>query len=257
MSRRIAFEGIENFRDFGDYAAGDRRLRAGVLYRSGHPGRATDADLDRLAGLGVSLIVDLRRSPEREREPGRRWPGFAGSVIENDIAQVTLQEWTEFVLTSDPTPERVRNYMLDYYAKVMFEPRYLDLYSRYFRALAETDGAVLVHCAGGKDRTGILCALTHHLAGVDDEDIAADYLLTNDMDRIRARLPLVKQTTLEMFGKDVSDETLVAVMRAEAEYLQVALATMRDRHGSLEGYLDDALGLDSHARGGLRERLLA
>src|SRR5262245_42563002 len=97
QDRRIAFEGIENFRDFGDYAAGERRLKAGVLYRSGHHGKATDADLTRLAQLGIAVVVDLRRAAEREREPSRRWSGFSGDVIENDMDQVTLREWNEWV----------------------------------------------------------------------------------------------------------------------------------------------------------------
>ncbi len=259
MSRRIAFEGIDNFRDFGDYAAGARRLKAGLLYRSGHPARATDADLARLADLGLAVIVDLRRAQERERErePARRWPGFAAQVIDNDLPQEGLQEWEQFVASSDPTPGSVRDYMLGYYGKAPFEPRYRDLYGRYFRALAETEGAVLVHCAGGKDRTGILCALTHHVAGVGEADVVADYLLTNDMARFAARLPMVSQLTLERFGKTVSDETLLAVMGVEAEYLQVAFAAMRARHGSVDGYLDEALGLDEAQREQIHARVLA
>lgn len=257
MTRRIAFEGIDNFRDFGDYAAGSRRLKGGMLYRSGHPARASDADLARLADLGLSVVVDLRRAQEREREPARRWPGFAARVIDNDMPQEGLQEWEQFVAATDPTPGSVRDYMLGYYGQAPFEPRYLDLYGRYFRALAETPGGVLVHCAGGKDRTGILCALTHHVAGVGEADIVADYLLTNDMERFAARLPLVSQLTLERFGKTVSDETLLAVMRVEAEYLQIAFQAMRARHASIDGYLDQALGLDGRLRERLHERLLA
>jgi len=256
MTRRIALDGIDNFRDFGDYAAGARRLRPGRLFRSGHTARASDTDLAKLADLGLAVVVDLRRAQEREREPARRWPGFAATVIDNDMPQEGLQEWEQFVAASDPTPGSVRDYMLGYYGKAPFEPRYLDLYRRYFQALVETEGAVLVHCAGGKDRTGILCALTHHAAGVGEADIVADYLLTNDMERFAARLPLVSQLTRERFGKTVSDETLLAVMGVQAEYLEVAFAAMRSRHGSVDGYLDQALGLDAGVREAIHERLL-
>ena len=61
MTRRIPFEAIDNFRDFGDYAAGQRRLRRGLLYRSASQSRATDADLEKLAGLGR-----VRRPGDRE-----------------------------------------------------------------------------------------------------------------------------------------------------------------------------------------------
>lgn len=257
-ARRIAFEGIDNFRDFGGYAAGGGgRLKTGRLFRSGHHGRATDADLARLADLGLTLIVDLRRANERAREQARRWPGFAAQVIENDLGQETLDEWGEFILGSDLTPASFRGYMLDYYDKAPFQRRHVDLYTRYFRALADAEGPVLVHCSAGKDRTGILCALTHHVAGVAHDDIVADYLLTNDMDRLAARLPMIRQVILENSGKTASDAALMTAMRVEAEYLDIGFAAMAAAHGSIDGYLDQVLGLDPALRGRIRERLIA
>ena len=85
MTRKIAFDAIENFRDFGDYPVGDRRLKRGVLYRAAHQSEATEADLEAMRALGLSVIVDLRRPNERERSPSRRWEGFDGLVIQNDI----------------------------------------------------------------------------------------------------------------------------------------------------------------------------
>jgi protein-tyrosine phosphatase len=254
MTRRIAFEGIDNFRDFGGYAAGARRLKPGLLYRSAHPARATPGDLAKLADLGVALIVDLRRLNERQREP---WPGFPAQVIENDIGQDGLDEWATFIAASDLTVGSFRAYMLDYYRKAPFQQRHLDLYRRYFRALAESDGAILVHCTAGKDRTGILCALTHHLAGVHDDDIVEDYLLTNDPERLETRLPMIREVIRETTGRTASDEALMTAMRVEAEYLDEAFAVMAERHGSLDGYLDQALGLDDALRARLRARLLA
>lgn len=257
MTRRIAFEAIDNFRDFGDYAAGARRLRRGLLYRSASQSRATDADLAKLGGLGIQVIVDLRRLNEREREPSRRWSGFAAQVIENDIGQESADEWHTFIESSDLTVESFRAYMLDYYRKAPHQQRHLDLYRRYFRALAETNGPILVHCAAGKDRTGIICALTHHVAGVHDEDIVADYLLTNDPDRLEKRLPQIREVVHEAAGRVAGDDALMTAMRVEAEYLEMAFRVMRDEHGSIDGYLDQALGLDAELRGRLHDRLLA
>jgi len=257
MTRRIAFEGIENFRDFGDYAAGERRLKRGLLYRSAHHAKASDADLDALAGLGLAVIVDLRRTNERERDPCRRWDGFGAEVIENDIGQEAADEWHTFLAGSDLSEASFRSYMLAYYDAAPTAPRHLDLYSRYFRALAATDGPVLVHCAAGKDRTGILCALTHHVAGVHDDDIVADYLLTNDAARIASRTPMVGDMILEQTGRRPSDAAVHVAIGVEADYLTRALEAMRQAYGSVDGYLDGALGLDAKLREQIHDRLLA
>jgi len=257
MTRRIPFEAIDNFRDFGDYAAGQKRLKRGLLYRSASQARATDADLEKLAGLGLSVIVDLRRLNEREREPSRRWAGFGAQVIENDIGQESADEWHTFIQSSDLTEASFRNYMLEYYRHLPHQRRHIDLYSRYFRALAESEGPILVHCAAGKDRTGIICALTHHLAGVHDDDIREDYLLTNDPERLTNRLPQIRDVIREATGRTASDEALMVAMRVEAEYLDMAFKVMCEAHGSLDGYLDQVLGLDGALRGRLHERLLA
>jgi protein-tyrosine phosphatase len=256
MTRHIRFDGIDNFRDFGDYAAGQRRLKAGRLYRSANQAMATDADLQRLAALNLAVIVDLRRSNEREKSPSRRWEGFSAQVIENDIGQESLDEWATFITSSDLTVDSFRNYMLEYYRQAPFQSRHIDLYRRYFRALAETDGPVLVHCAAGKDRTGIICALTHHVAGVHDDDVMDDFLLTNDPERLTNRLPMIRQVIQEATGRVADDEALMTAMRVEAEYLHEAFATMRQKHGSVDGYLDQVLGLEPGLREAIHERLL-
>lgn len=256
MTRRIAFEAIDNFRDFGDYAAGPRRLRTGVLYRSASQSRATDADLAKLGGLGIRTIIDLRRLNEREREPSRRWEGFAAEVIENDIGQDTADEWSTFIQSSDLTAASFRDYMLEYYRQLPHQKRHIDLYRRYFQALVAQDGPILVHCAAGKDRTGIICALTHHVAGVHDDDIREDYLLTNDPERLERRLPQIREVVHEATGRIAADDALMVAMRVEAEYLDMAFKVMADAHGSIDGYLDEVLGLDAGVRGRLHDRLL-
>lgn len=258
MTRRIPFEGIDNFRDFGGYAAGGRRMRQGLLYRSAHQARATDEDLAKLADLGVTVIVDLRRANERERDVSRRYPGFAGEVIQNDIDQQDADAWADFIAGADLSAESMRDFMVTYYRNAPYERRHLDLYRRYFQRLADADGAVLVHCTAGKDRTGIICALTHHLAGVHDDDILEDYLLTNDHERMVARLPLMRENVAAATGGRVpTDEALMTAMGVKPEYLAEAFRVMREQHGSLDGYLEAALGMDDALRGRIHDRLLA
>lgn len=258
MTRRIPFEGIENFRDFGGYdTACGRGLKTGLLYRSGHHGAATDADLQQMAGLGLSVIVDLRRPNERERFPHRPWPEGAGPVvITSDAEQEHSQEWMDFIKESDLTEASFRDYMLNYYRTAPVDPRYLDLYRRYFEALAATDGAILVHCAAGKDRTGVICALTHHVAGVHEDDILADYLATNDPVRAAARAETIKGFIHELTGRTPGDGVIRYIVGVEPEFLDAALGVMRERHGSIDGYLEAAIGLSPNLREQIRGHLL-
>lgn len=256
MTRKIPFEAIENFRDFGDYAAGDRRLKRGLLYRAANQSEATEADLEAMRALGLTVIVDLRRPNERERSPSRRWQDFAATVIENDLGHEDEDPWHTFIKGSDLSSEAFTQYMIDYYREAPFVDRHVDLYSRYFAALAETDGPVLIHCAAGKDRTGILAALTHHLAGVSEEDIVADFLLTNDPLRFERRAPQFASHIEEMTGRRPTIEAMHTAMGVEAVYLETAFAAIHEKHGALDAYLEDVLGVDADRRAAIHDRLL-
>jgi len=256
MSRHIDFDGIENFRDFGGYpTACGRGVKTGRLYRSGAHHMASDADLARLRELGVKVVVDLRQPHERRREPSRRWAGFDAAVIENDIVS-EHPDWLDKLKVCDLSAGWFFEDTRNYYRVTPFEARYTDLYGAYFRSLGEAEGAVLVHCAAGKDRTGIACALTQHIAGVHDDDILHDYLLTNDPARIEARIGLVRQAIGDNIGRTPSEEAVRIAISVDAAYLAQAFEAMRERFGSIDGYLEDALGIDAALRDRIHDKLL-
>jgi protein tyrosine/serine phosphatase len=257
MDQRFTFEGVDNFRDFGGFpAAGGQRLRTGRLYRSASHGRATDADLAALHALGLAVIVDLRREAERERDPSRRHPDFACEVIASGPGYDEGDSWVDHITSSDLSPGSFRNYMLGYYREAPFNPRIVALYRRYFEALARADGPVLIHCAAGKDRTGILAALTHRLAGVSHDDMLADYLATNDPVRLERRLPQVTEVIFAHTGRTLPPETVMIAMGVEADYLDAAFAAMAARHGGVDGYLRETLGVGPDLAESIRGRLL-
>jgi protein tyrosine/serine phosphatase len=253
MTRHIDFDGIENFRDFGGYdTASGRPVKRGLLYRSANHAYASDADLERMRTLDLAAIVDLRRSEERAREPSKRWPGFGAAVIENDILS-DHADWAEAMKGVEVNAAWFLADGMAYYRRAPFEPRHLDLFSRYFQTLASASGPVVVHCAAGKDRTGLICALTHHVLGVGDEDIMADYLLTNDESRMARKMAFLGPWLRDTVGKTVDEAGLRVAVSVSPAYLETAFSVIREAHGSIDAYLSDLLGVDA----GLRERLQA
>uniref|UniRef100_UPI0025B8139D tyrosine-protein phosphatase n=1 Tax=Brevibacterium sp. TaxID=1701 RepID=UPI0025B8139D len=108
----------------------------------------------------------------------------------------------------------------------------------------------LFHCTTGKDRTGWAAAAALLLLGVDEEDVFADYLLTN-----RDLLPAF-QGLFEQFTAAGGDpEILKPVLGVDPSYLHAALDEMRRHFGSIHGYFSDGLGLDAQAQGELRAAL--
>jgi len=90
MDRHIPLTGQPNFRDLGGYAASDgRRIKWGVVYRSGELSQLSDDDVSKLGDLGIRTVVDLR-SPEEvsARGEGRLPPGVR--VLPMPIASRTL-----------------------------------------------------------------------------------------------------------------------------------------------------------------------
>ena len=257
MTRHIDFDGIQNFRDFGGYpTASGGRMAQGRYFRSANHHRASDADLGRLAALGLSVIVDLRQPSEREREPSRRWNGFAAELVENAAPETTV-DFHGQVQTADLSPAWFFDHAIDFYGRAPYEPRHVDLFRRYFRALAASDGGLLVHCAAGKDRTGLICAFTHHVAGVHRDDIFADYLLTNDPQRQARRIAFYGDWFEKTQGRRPSDEALRIAVSVDAAYLERAFAAIEAEQGSLDVYLEETLQVDPQLRERIRARLLA
>jgi len=259
MTDRIhRFDALDNFRDYGDYdTAAGRRIARGRLFRSAHQARVSDADLERLGGLGIGTIVDLRRPGERRDQPSKRPLSWGGQVLDSDLGPDGEAPHIRFLRTADLTVDAGRTFMTGIYRTLPYEPAHLDLFARYFRALGEGDGAVLIHCTAGKDRTGTLAALTHHLLGVHRDDLIADYLLTNTAVDLEGMAPKVARQLEKVTGRPAAHDAVVAFLGVEPVYLETAFAGIEDRHGSLDAYLEQALGVDARLRDRIGERLSA
>jgi len=250
--------GVINFRDFGGMPGADgRRVRTGRLFRSGHFATATEADVERLAELGFALFVDLRRPPERLRDPARRPQSPGAHLLEHQgPTEVAVAPHLAFLSQPDPSPDKVTEGMIAGYRYYPFDPHYVAVYRDYFPLLASVEGPVLVNCHAGKDRTGFLCALTLHVLGVSHDDVFEDYLATNRHNQADARMQEMADGFAATHGYAPSQALLRRMMAADAVYLEAAFQAIAEQHGDIDTYLAEVAGVDETLRGRIREQLL-
>lgn len=250
-------QGIHNLRDYGGYAVpGGGRVRTGVLLRSGQHMEASDEDLDLIHALDIRTVIDLRGTSEREGFPCRRHPSFAAQVIAHDGETTNSPPHEGGGGRVVMTPEKARERMLAVYTRMPVNPAMIDIFSRYFKALDENDGASLVHCFAGKDRTGIAASLLLHVLGVHHDDIVAEFLLTNEAPT-RAILERQSLPRMEAHYGAIEPEALHNLMGVLPEYIDTYIAKVTADHGSLDAYLATILGVDGARKERLRAKLVA
>jgi len=256
--RLVDFERVLNFRDFGGWETADgAKVARGKLWRSAAFNDATDADIARLNAMDVRFLVDLRRPEERRHEPNK-WPGETTRVFVNDEGAegVALPPHLVALMQSDLTPKSTYDYMISLYREIPFDPRLIRLYRDWFKELGE-DGAGVVHCAAGKDRTGIICALTLIALGVEEDAVFADYEFTNAAVDLEKRMPKIQARMEERLGRKLDSAALRPMLGVHVDYLRQALDVIEAKHGSALAYIEQELGVGEKEREALLMRLCA
>lgn len=106
------FERLENFRDFGGFSTPYGKVVSGRLYRSAHHAEISDADLEILFRLGLTLVVDLRTPGERASFPSRRHAQLPVPVLETDLSPSDGDPWHSFLRTApELNPRSFQQYM--------------------------------------------------------------------------------------------------------------------------------------------------
>jgi len=238
--RNLSFSSTYNFRDVGGYAGLDgRTVRWRRLFRADSLHRLKGADWDAFAALGVRSVIDLRRTFEVEEH---------GRVAESE-GLAYLNAVLEHVDWKDvPHPDDVvhARWLADRYLNFAEDGR--SGLGAALAVIADPAAApVVVHCMAGKDRTGVVCALTLGLLGVSDEDIAADYALTEaSMASLTAYLREHNPAAIE--GND-------HMFDSPAEAMLMFLTDLRAEHGSIEKYVRE-IGLSGEQVAAMRDHLL-
>jgi len=238
--RILQIEGSPNIRHIGGYATREGRSTSPNLVRAASLHRLEPVGLDRLREHGIRTVVDLRSKVERERD---MTPALDGHGIAHVVAAVFEQEASPVGLASDT--------FVGYgavYQRMMTIGR--DAYRILFETIATSEGGLLFHCAAGKDRTGVAAMLMLELAGVDDETIIADYVVSAELLR-----PLLEQWLPRMAERGISREKGLQMMGSPRDAIETALTHMRSEYGSAAGYLHD-LGFEGGEISQVKRRIV-
>ena len=243
----LAWEGCLNVRDLGGLPTEDgRRTRAGRVVRSDNVRKLTDAGWRSLAEHGVTRIVDLRWPEELAEDQPRD--------VDIEVVHVSVLGEAidpDYIETLDAHLASVDD-VADHYAwsYVDWLERYRERFGRAFGAIADADGVVVVHCMGGKDRTGVVSALLLRLAGVSHDAIGEDYAVTavNLEPSTSQWIPAIADDAERAKWEKLKDTPADAMVRVVQE--------IEARYGDVASYLRTA-GLTDEQLDLLRERLVA
>ena len=219
----VDVEGCTNFRDAGGWAMADGgRMRTDAFYRSDDPIRVTPAGRAAVDALGLRLAVDLRQKAQFDRSPG----------FLPDDRTVHVQLVDRVIDVQNPPTLHEASDITDLYVGMVDRSqeqlaRVLDLVA------ASSAGPVLVHCAYGKDRAGLVTALVQAAIGVSAEAIVEDYVRSDGPARRRREWLIAEPRSDDPPTAAAPPFLFTAPAAAMAGLLDRQIA----RHGSLDGWV--------------------
>ncbi|UVE94131.1 tyrosine-protein phosphatase [Dietzia sp. B32] len=246
----VRLTSVHNFRDVAGPGYALRpsgSMARGVVYRSTTLA-VGDEDLAVLERLGVSTVVDLRTGAEIDKHPDVVPAGAEYVPVDVLGGHTSAATLTASGLGG---AEEARREMASTYERFVVGDHERRAFGRAVHAVAVSSGPAIVHCTAGKDRTGWISALLQLLAGVREEDVVADYLLTREMsaDFVSSVRTYVQA---EMPDKLEAIEVLIGVEEAN---LRLSLDALAREFGDARRYLVEGAGMDDAAVDELSARL--
>ena len=267
--RAIAFEGVENARDMGTLVMQDgRRIRTGMLVRSGNLSKATDDDVAVLKEkYRLSNVFDFRFEAEANAAPDRIIDGVSYTHL-STLPKALAKGFSSGRV--DTTKEVSRD-MLAMLMRYAFEPQAQAMaqrlypaivtdsaaqryYGTFLRGVLRAEGGVLWHCSQGKDRAGWASAFLLAALGASRETIVEDFDLSN-----QSYAPAVEAMTEKVKGKEGADGAVAfirAMVGVSRENFEAALDLIDQKYGSLSHYIEQQLGFSKEEQQQLRSKYL-
>jgi protein-tyrosine phosphatase len=245
-SRDLDWDGCLNVRDLGGHAlAGGGETMFGRVVRADSVRQLSPAGWRAAVEYGVRTVVDLRDEEELRADPPGGLPVDVLHVPFLEFRRRDVVEEIEAVSAAAPSYALATR---DVY--LVFLEHFRANVARAIAAVARApEGAVVVHCVGGKDRTGLVTAFLLDVAGVAHEEIGSDYALSE------LRLKPRHDRWIAEAGTEEERERLRRVAATPREAIVAVLSEVERRYGGVEAYLR-AGGLEAADVERIRTRLL-
>ena len=240
----IVLENASNLRDLGGWPTQNgRTVRTGLIFRAPALINLSPADEQAIAALGLRTVCDLRGEREAAANPVRLHGATRlGLAIEPSVGAGLKDILRTGQLSGHMNASDMMELLSDAYRAyaLLSFARYRAIFERL---LNDEHVPLLLHCSAGKDRTGFGSALILTALGVGWAQIVEDYLATNT---------LWKRELSNQF--DLPETVKNVLLGAHEGLLTAAFDAVRTEYGSIDAYLDRAIGLDAAARAQLIER---
>jgi protein-tyrosine phosphatase len=253
-NRRIELKGAYNFRDVGGYSTiNGKTTDWRKLFRSDNLAKLTKSDLRKIEKLDIQLVVDLRSEEERTSGPNRLPMGNGIRIRNIEIADnyKRHKELKREIFYGKLGKIDLEKELLNKYRLAITDYRY-ELGAFFELLLNPSNYPAIVLCSAGKDRTGVVIALTLMALGVSKKTIMEDYMLSRVYLAPMITRMITKVRLLSFFRADILQ--LKKVYDTRVEYLNATFNAIDQKFGSAESCLD-FLGMDNDKRKILRKIL--
>lgn len=267
--RTVAFEGIENARELGGLQMQDgRTIRAGKLVRSAELSKATDADVALLKKrFGLTDVFDFRFEAERSKAMDREIEGvkntWLSTLPEKFVAAFASGRADTTVVKSRSLMETLSEYAFNPKAQEMAQKLYPAIvmdttsqkrYGEFLRGVLSSKGGALWHCSQGKDRCGWGSAFVLAALGASREIIVEDFALSNVS--YAAAVEALSAKIVEKGGGEAELSFIRAMIGVSVENFESTLDLIDSRYGSLQAYLEEALGFSAEEQESMKRKYL-
>ena len=253
---KIYLEGADNARDLGGLKTTEGAvIREKKLIRSNRLSKLTQKDMNLLSDeYHLHKILDLRTPMEVEQEADLKIPEASYMNIpffmESMVGVSREQETRKQMLHMEEFPN-----MEDIYVMMVQNEFCNQQISKAVKEVMNTEnGSVLWHCTEGKDRCGLLSAIILFLLDVSEDDVMEDYLKTNKA-AIRRVEKIRKKLHLAGFHQE-KIEKLEGYFVAKEEFLNAALTTMKEDHGSINQFIKNGLHISMEEKQQFKDKIL-